>query len=384
MTVGTSERSEVQSLRVAQEPEAARYHSRGLRTQVLLGRELWSAVVRALNQSQLPYCILGATEGTAELADSDMDFAVRPCDYSSVPQLLASAAAGAEARLVQVIPHETTATYFVIARQQDEVVAFLHPDCTTDYRRCHRLWITSDQLLRERQRASGGYLRPAPDVGFKYYLIKQVLKQTLSSVQWKKLVALYEASPRPQDALSVWPSDTAAQIERVPSTKRSRPIQTPHTPIEQPAPRHQIPGARVGQELFPPSRGYSRSGTHGAPDGPVCPDNRWSCGARNRAGLEAGEDVGSGISPLVGCHLRQSGKGAARSGRIDSGAVAGGIDSLSHALRRHRYSLATVVDAAGEFRRCRRHHSVALIATNHAPARTANVSIAALRTRRSG
>ena len=342
MTVGTSERSEVQSLRVAQEPEAARYHSRGLRTQVLLGRELWSAVVRALNQSQLPYCILGATEGTAELADSDMDFAVRPCDYSSVPQLLASAAAGVGGAVGAGDRHETTATYFAIARQQDEVVAFLHPDCTTDYRRCHRLWITSDELLRERQRASGGYLRPAPDVEFKYYLTKQVLKQTLSSVQWKKLVALYEASPRPQDALSVWPSDTAAQIERVPSARRSRPIQErliPQLNNQLRATKFQERALARSSSSF--SSGTRVSGTHGAPDGPVCPDNRWSCGARNRAGLEAGEDVGSGISPLVGCHLRQSGKGAARSGRIHSGGIAGGSDSLSHALRRHRYSLAT-------------------------------------------
>ena len=34
--------------------------------------------------------------------------------------------------------------------------------------------------------ASGGHFRPAPDVEFKYYLIKQVLKRTLTETQWAK------------------------------------------------------------------------------------------------------------------------------------------------------------------------------------------------------
>jgi hypothetical protein len=214
MTVCTSEPRHVQSIRVAQQSAHARYRSCDLDAQLTLRRQLWSAVVRALNHSKLPYCILGAADDTPELAGSDMDFVVRPCDYIVVPQLLASAAAGAGARLVQAIEHETTATYFVIAKQQGADVAFLHPDCTTHYRRQRRLWITSDELLRGRRRASGVYFRPSPDVEFKYYLIKQVLKQTLSHAQWTKLVAFYQASPCPMEALSLWTRETAVQIEQ--------------------------------------------------------------------------------------------------------------------------------------------------------------------------
>ena len=84
--------------------------------QLILRRELWLAVVRALNHSKLPYCILGAADGMPERADSDMDFVVRPCHFSFVPQLLASAAASAGAQLVQAIQHETTAAYFVLCQ----------------------------------------------------------------------------------------------------------------------------------------------------------------------------------------------------------------------------------------------------------------------------
>ncbi len=179
-----------------------------------LRQELWSAFVAALNHSKLPYCLLGASEDATPPAGSDVDFAVSPDDYPNVPQLLASAAASAGGQLVQAIEHETTATYFAMAIQQREIVAFLHPDCTADYRRQKRLWISSEQLLGESRRVPGGYSRPAPPVDFKYYLTKQVLKQTVSVRQWKKLAALYQAAGDPQEALSWWRPASAAQIEQ--------------------------------------------------------------------------------------------------------------------------------------------------------------------------
>ena len=50
---------------------------------------------------------------------------------------------------------------------------------------------------------------------FKYYLIKQVLKRTLTDTQWTKLVKLYEASPCPLEGLSLWSRRVAeCQIEQ--------------------------------------------------------------------------------------------------------------------------------------------------------------------------
>jgi len=177
--------------------------------------ELWWTVVRALDTSGLPYCILGAPAGLCSATESDIDFVVHPNDYHKVPQLLAAAARRSGAQLVQAIAHESTATYFAIGRQCGCDVAFVNPDCTTDYRRDGRLWLSAEELLRDRFRNSAGFFRPSPEIDFKYYLIKQVLKRTLTHGQWRKLTSLYRTSQYPQVALSLWPAETRAEIERV-------------------------------------------------------------------------------------------------------------------------------------------------------------------------
>ena len=178
-----------------------------------LRQKLWSAFIGTLNHSGIPYCLLGATGVGHASGDADVDFAVRPSDFAQVPQLLATAAASVGGHVIQAIEHETTATYFAVAIQRHGRVAFLHPDCTTDYRRQGRLWMSSVELLGGTWRAPGSYWRPGPSVDFKYYLIKQLLKQTISDLQWKKLMALREAANDPREAFCFWPLATAAQIE---------------------------------------------------------------------------------------------------------------------------------------------------------------------------
>ena len=182
-----------------------------------LRHELYSEVVRAFNASGIAYCILGTgetpKEGAPDFAGCDMDFAVRPQDREAIPALLASAAGNAGAHLVQAIEHESTATYFVIARQYESSVAFLHPDCTTDYRRQRRLWLRAEELLAGRRLGGGGFFRPAPARDFIYYLIKQVLKQSLNNAQWHKLVSLQNNDVRLAESLRFWPAHTAPQME---------------------------------------------------------------------------------------------------------------------------------------------------------------------------
>jgi len=175
---------------------------------------LWSAVVQALDESGLPYAILGAPHRPLDLTESDLDFVVRAADFNIVPQLLATAANSIGGYLIQAIRHETTAIYFAIARQEGEAVAFVNPDCTTDYRRRGRLWLSADELLSERARTPAGFFRPSPDVDFTYYLVKQVLKQVLTHAQWRKLTTLYRSTVRPHYALSLWPPETQDEIVR--------------------------------------------------------------------------------------------------------------------------------------------------------------------------
>ena len=175
--------------------------------------ELRLAVIHAIHDSGVPYCILGDAEASAPSGEGDLDFAVTPSDYDRIPQLLADAAAFAGGQLVQAIAHESTATYFAIAKVKDRAIGFVNPDCTTDYRREGRLWIPAEELLRGRRLGSEGFFRPAPDTNFKYYLIKQVLKQTLSEAQWARLTALYYGSTDPECALNLWPEPINLQME---------------------------------------------------------------------------------------------------------------------------------------------------------------------------
>ncbi len=169
--------------------------------------------MRGMGNSGVPYCLLGAANDSAVLGGSDLDFAVSPSDYGRVPHLLADAAARAGGQLIQAIRHETTATYFVIAKARAGTAAFLNPDCISDYRREGRLWMRAKGLLRDRCFGAGGFYVPAPDVDFKYYLIKQVLKQTLTDAQWAKLATLYRHSPDPELALSLWQQPSNLQME---------------------------------------------------------------------------------------------------------------------------------------------------------------------------
>ena len=255
MTMRTGEQTGMVSSPGTLHSQVACEHSCEPNTRGRLRHELRSAVVQSLNDAKLPYCILGAALDSPEFADSDMDFAVRPEDFSAVPHLLASAAATVGAMLVQAIQHETAATYFAVAKQQGDAVGFLHPDCTTDYRRKGRLWIISAELLRGRRRVEDGYFRPAPDIDFKYYLIKQVLKQRPSNTQWRNLLALCEAADHPREALSWCRPETAAQVEQA-LLHHDRDLFTslvPHIGYE-------LNGAARGESLFARTSAFARDG----------------------------------------------------------------------------------------------------------------------------
>ena len=68
-----------------------------------------------------------AIENYPDAGDSDVDFMVRPQDAGTIAGLLREVARRTDALLVQAIQHETTAWYFVLAKQVGGAVAYLHP-----------------------------------------------------------------------------------------------------------------------------------------------------------------------------------------------------------------------------------------------------------------
>ena len=176
---------------------------------------LFDALVAQLNQAEIPYCILSGYECQLESDMSDVDVMFRPCDLPRVPALLARTAQSAGALLVQSIQHETTACYFVLARQQGEHVAHLAADCYSDYRYSGRNWLLADELIAGRRKYREFWLPSVADE-FTYYLIKKVLKQDITPHQLKRLQHLFARNPVDcrQRIASIWPPETAFMLQR--------------------------------------------------------------------------------------------------------------------------------------------------------------------------
>jgi len=184
-------------------------HSRRIRA------DLFAAVIAQLNSAEVPYCVVSGYESRAATHSSDVDFMFHPRDMDRIAPLLAQAAHSAGALLVQSIQHETSARYFVVAKDDGSEVGYLDPDCATDYRKQGRLWLSADKVLAGRRRCKDFYVPAVPDE-FAYYLIKKVLKQSLDECQLRRLRHLYQRDPVNCRAKisGFWPLATVRAVER--------------------------------------------------------------------------------------------------------------------------------------------------------------------------
>jgi thymidylate kinase len=156
---------------------------------------LFRELVAAFDDHELQYCILAGYDTYPDSIASDVDFMVLPADAPRIPAILAAVAARSGSRLVQCIAHETTAAWFVIARQGQASLSFLHPDLSTDYRRRGRLWLRAQDMVTRRRRHPRGFWIPSTADAFIYYLIKKLDKGAISSAQADELKRRYQSAP---------------------------------------------------------------------------------------------------------------------------------------------------------------------------------------------
>ncbi len=161
---------------------------------VRIRKQLFAALMTQLHSSDIPYCILGGSQNDGAPHPSDVDLMFRVDDMALVGDLLAQTARASGAMVVQAIPHEATACYFVLARQDGQHIGYLDPDCYRDYRRSGRTWLCADPVIASRRKYRESYVPSAPDE-FTYYLIKKVLKQSIALHQLKRLQHLYAQQP---------------------------------------------------------------------------------------------------------------------------------------------------------------------------------------------
>ncbi|HCN68253.1 MAG TPA: hypothetical protein DIT03_08310 [Candidatus Accumulibacter sp.] len=144
----------------------------------------------ALESHYIPYVILAGHRDYPERIASDVDFMVSERDFARLPAILNAPGCVRGAQIVQILEHEISARYFVLARQEGERIAYLHPDSAASYRLDARLWLRSDSVLATRRRSAGGFWIPAAAVEFEYYLFKRVEKECVEARHLEQLRAL--------------------------------------------------------------------------------------------------------------------------------------------------------------------------------------------------
>jgi Phosphotransferase enzyme family len=181
----------------------------------LIRSDLFSTLIAQFNQAELPYCILSGYEEYPDRIPSDVDFMVRPADMPRMSTLLAQVADRCGARLLQSIQHETSASYFVLAKDSGGHIGFLNPDCCGDYRTRGRLWLRAQAILAARRSFKNFYVPSVPDE-FIYYLIKKISKQSMDGGQMLRLHRQHQRAP--QDCRNwlhkFWSAHTASALEQ--------------------------------------------------------------------------------------------------------------------------------------------------------------------------
>lgn len=153
-------------------------------------RQMFLAFCATLESQGIRYVILAGYQGYPDQIDSDVDFMVSEADFSRLPAILNDPDNVAGGRLVQMLQHETSACYYVLAKQLGKQIAYLHPDAAADYRRNGRLWLRSETVLASRRKTPAGFWVPAAAVEFEYYLVKRLDKALLEARHLDALAAL--------------------------------------------------------------------------------------------------------------------------------------------------------------------------------------------------
>src|SRR6185369_17246628 len=160
------------------------------------------ALFNWLIERGIGFVVLGDEQKIPESLSSDLDMAVSADDLQHMPGTISAFCHDFGLRLVQIIRHERSACYFVIA-WLDGVggLRYLAPDFCADYRRAGRRILSADDLLAHRREALDaegeprGFQVPPSDVQFVYYLTKKIDKLDLNDEQGDYLSRQWHVNP---------------------------------------------------------------------------------------------------------------------------------------------------------------------------------------------
>ena len=118
------------------------------------------------------YSVLHGWEKLPDKLDSDLDIVINPMHLNQLEKSLLNSKDG---KLVQLLQHESSCFYFVLAHKNGGGIEFLKVDAATDYRRNGFTFFTADQFIRRRHKWNSFWVT-SPNSEFPYLLVKKILK----------------------------------------------------------------------------------------------------------------------------------------------------------------------------------------------------------------
>src|SRR3990167_1052118 len=129
------------------------------------------------------YAILHGWQSLPDRHDSDLDIAINPQHLYVLEESLVDFKSG---KLVQMLQHESSCFYFIVAHKNGKGMKFLQLDAATDYRRNGLTYFSAEKLNSERQKWRGFWVA-SPETELAYLLVKKTLKGDTPEHQKKRL-----------------------------------------------------------------------------------------------------------------------------------------------------------------------------------------------------
>ncbi len=147
---------------------------------------IYQDVERILSDTE--YAVLHGWQSLPDHHDSDLDIVINPDHLNTLEESLVDFKA---AKLVQLLQHESSCFYFILAHKNGNGMEFLQVDAATDYRRNGLTYFSAEELNRARQQWKGFWVA-SPETELAYLLVKKTLKGETPGHQKKRLKYLID------------------------------------------------------------------------------------------------------------------------------------------------------------------------------------------------
>jgi thymidylate kinase len=143
-------------------------------------------IARLLDRDNICYCVIHGWKALPDALHSDIDIAIASQELETLEGLLRHQTVG---QIVQLLQHESSCFYCILAVREDDKIRFIPVDVATDYRRDGHIFFTAAELLADRRQWNEFWVA-APRVELAYLLVKKVLKKGLPEQQRSRFVEL--------------------------------------------------------------------------------------------------------------------------------------------------------------------------------------------------